>query len=107
MIQSNGTWFGGWRYNNQDNVIEGIGYINGDGLDDLVMSSPWGLTILKLQNNTLTTILIKANGTWFGGWCYNPDNDTINKIADFNGDGHEDILMTSDLGIGIHWQVIH
>ncbi|MBN1975713.1 MAG: VCBS repeat-containing protein [Sedimentisphaerales bacterium] len=101
IIHSNGMWFGGWRYNSDDNVIEGMGDINGDGQDDLVMSSPWGIAVLKLQNDTLATVLLQAKGTWFGGWLYNPDNDTIVQIADFNGDTREDILISSEWGIGI------
>lgn len=101
MAQPNGAWFGAWRYNRQDNVLEGIGDLNGDGRDELLLSSPWGMAALKLQGSTLTTILVRPKGTWFGGWCCNPDNDAVAQVADFNGDGRDDLLMSSPWGIGV------
>lgn len=101
MVQPNGAWFGSWRYNRDENVLEGIGDLDGDGRDDLVLSSPWGIAVLKLQGSTFTTVLARPRDTWFGGWCYNPDEDAVRQVADFNGDGRDDLLMSSPWGIGI------
>lgn len=101
MTQPSGTWFGSWRYSREDNVIEGMGDLDGDGRDDLVLSSPWGLAVLKLQGSTLTAVLARPKGTWFGGWLYDPDNDYVEQIADFNNDARDDLLIRSPWGIGV------
>ena len=65
------------------------------------MTSPWGIGILKLAGNTMTAPMLQPNGTRFGGWLLNTADNQFGPPADFDGDGHPEILVTSPWGIGI------
>jgi len=101
LVEPKGTWFDGWRYNPDDNIIHGVGDFDGNGRDDTLISSPWGIGILTLQGSTLTAVVAEPKGTRFGGWLYNPDDNIIQAIADFDGNGRDDILISSPWGVGI------
>ena len=78
--------------------VIGTGDINGDGRDDLV---------LRRDDGWITDWLGTANG----GFINNGANTalllatdwTISSIADFNGDGREDILLRNDSGWMTNW----
>jgi hypothetical protein len=43
---------------------------------EILVTSPWGIGILKMTGNTLTAPMIAANGTRFDGWLLNTrDNE--------------------------------
>ena len=99
VVGREGSWFGGWRYG-RTNAIRHIGDFNGDGKDDIVVTSYWGIGILTLSGSTFTSIVAQPRHTRFGNWHYG--NDTrIQGVGDFNGDNRDDLLVTSDWGIGI------
>ncbi len=106
FAQPIGTKFGNWTYNSRsqniyDNKIEGTGDFNGDGKADILVSKPYGIAILTLEGSTLNSILVKPNNTGFGEWNYNSGQDKIEAIADFDGDGKDEILISSNWGIGM------
>ena len=43
------------------------GDFDGDGRSEIPVSSPWGLGLLKVSGSTLTSPMMAANGTRFGG----------------------------------------
>jgi hypothetical protein len=101
VLQPNGTRFGGWLFDSRANQIIGFGDMNGDGLDEVLITSAWGIGILVAAGNTFRSLMVSPNDTWFGGWRYNSLNDTIHSISDFDGDGRAEILITSAWGLGI------
>ena len=78
-----------------------IGDLNGDGRAELVVTSPWGLGILEESGATMAGPVVTPNGTRFGGWLLNTADNQFGPLADFDGDGHPEILVTSPWGIGI------
>lgn len=49
---------------------------DGDGHDELLVSSPWGVGVWKLSGSSMTAPMLAPNGTRFGGWLLNTaDND--------------------------------
>ncbi len=48
-----------------------MGDFDGDGKDEILISSPWGMGILKLSGSTMVVPMMAPNGTRFGGWLLN------------------------------------
>ncbi len=101
VCQPNGTRFGGWLLNTADNLIGSIADFDGDGKAEVVITSPWGIGILKLAGNTFTAPFMVPNGTKLGNWTLNTASDTFGPAADFDGDGHAELLVTGLSGMGI------
>jgi VCBS repeat protein len=101
MMAQNGTRFGGWLLNTADNRFDLMADFDGDGKTELLVSSPWGIGILKLSGNTLTPLMMAQNGTRFGGWLLNTADNRFGPIGDFDGDGKAELLVTSPWGIGV------
>jgi len=97
----NGTRFGGWLLNTRDNTFGPAGDFDGDGRVEILVTSPWGVGILKLSGNTLTVPMMQANGTRFGGWLLNTGDNQLGSAADYDGDRRAEILVTSPWGVGI------
>jgi len=104
-IHANEAWFGGWNFDSKVNKIEGKGDFNGDGIDDILITSSWGIGVLTRKGNQWESIAVKPKDTWFGQWRYNASvnrgKDKIEAIADFDGDGKDEILISSSWGIGM------
>src|SRR5918912_870514 len=47
MMAPNGTRFGGWLLNTADNNFGPAGDFDGDGVIEILVTSPWGMGILK------------------------------------------------------------
>ena len=101
MMAPNGTRFGGWLLNTLDNRVGPVADFDGDGKSELLISSPWGIGVLKLSGSTLTALMMAQNGTRFGAWLLNTADNHFDNLADFTGDLKADILVTSPWGIGI------
>jgi hypothetical protein len=101
MMQPNGTRFGGWLLNTADNNFGPAGDFNGDGHAEIVVTSPWGMGILKQGGGTMSALMMAPNGTRFGAWLLNTFDNEIGHAADFDGDGRPEIFIESPWGIGI------
>ena len=51
---------------------------DGDGRAEILVTSPWGIGILKLSGSTLNAPMMAANGTRFGGWLLNTADNQFN-----------------------------
>lgn len=94
-------WIGGWHYNSADNKIVGTGDFDGDKNKDFILYSSWGIGIVTYKNPNWQQLVVKPNGTWFGGWNFNSNQNWILGTGDFNNDKKDDILIQSDWGLGI------
>jgi hypothetical protein len=103
VMAANGTRFeGGWLLGTGDNKFNFSGDFDGDKLSEILVSSPWGIGILKVSGTTITSRVMAANGTRFeGGWLLNTGDNIFNFPGDFDGDKKDDIMISSPWGIGI------
>ncbi|MGH3520985.1 MAG: S8 family serine peptidase, partial [Haloechinothrix sp.] len=101
MMAPNGTRFGGWLLNTADNYFGPVGSFGGDGRAETVVTSPWGLGILRLSGGTMTAPMMAPNGTRFGGWLLNTADNHFGPVGDFDGGGRDGMVVTSPWGIGI------
>jgi hypothetical protein len=101
MMAPNGTRFGGWLLNTADNSFGPVGDFDGDGKAEILVTSPWGIGVLKLAGNTFTVPMMAPNGTRFGGWLLNTGDNFFGPVGDYDGDGKAEILVTSPWGIGM------
>src|SRR4029453_15129447 len=101
MMAPNGTRFGGWLLNTADNVFGPSGDFDGDGQQEILVTSSWGIGIMKLSGSTLTVPMMAPNGTRFGGWLLNTADNSFGPARDYDGDGIAEILVTSPWGVGI------
>ncbi|MDF0665989.1 MAG: FG-GAP-like repeat-containing protein [Nitrospira sp.] len=101
MMAPNGTRFGGWLLNTGDNSFGPVGDFDGDGRIEIVVTSPWGIGILKLSGGSFSVPMMAPNGTRFGGWLLNTADNSFGRAGDFDGDHHAEILVTSPWGVGI------
>ena len=46
----------------------------------------------------MTALMLAPNGTRFGGWLLNTADNHFGPVADFDGDGRAEILVTRPLG---------
>jgi acyl-CoA hydrolase len=101
MMSPNGTRFGGWLLNTADNNFGEAGDYDGDGHAEVLVTSPWGIGILKMAGPTMAAPMMQPNGTRFGGWLLSTVDNQFGPAADYDGDGKVELLVTSPWGIGI------
>jgi len=92
-----GALVGEWRLSIHDKIIA-KGDFNGDGVEDIVVTSEWGIGILSRLRLGLTrewtSLLVKPNGTNFGELRnYQSLSDEILGVGDFNGDKTDEIFV--------------
>ena len=73
MLAANGTLFGGWFLDTSNNNFGEAADYDGGGHAELLVSSPWGLGILKWAGATTTAPMMQPTGTRFGGWLLGAD----------------------------------
>jgi hypothetical protein len=101
MMAPNGTRFGGWLLNTADNRFGPVGDIDGDRHAEILVVSPWGLGVMKLAGSTFNVPMMEPNGFRFGGWLLNTADNQLGTVADYDGDGRDEIFIESPWGIGI------
>jgi hypothetical protein len=75
MMAPNGTRFGEWLLNTADNHFTAVADFDGDRRAEISVTSPWGIGILKLSGSTLTAPMMAPNGTRFGEWLLNTEDN--------------------------------
>ena len=96
----NGTHAGGWVLDSTNNVIRLIADFDGDGRDEIFISSPWGVGVLKLASGTLTSVAMHASGDNIGGYLIKPTN-TFALADNLCGGGDRQIVACDETGIHI------
>jgi hypothetical protein len=100
MMASNGTRFGGWLLSTANDRVRLIGDFDGDGWDELLVSSPWGIGILKRFGGSLSSLAMQPNGASVGGHIVG--NSKTFALADrLQGDIRCQIVVADSAGIHV------
>ena len=89
------------QLNTIDDHFGPVGDFDGDGRDEILVASFWAIGIFKLHGSTVQVPFVVSNGTRVGGWRLNTVNDRFGPVGDFDGDGRDELLVTSPDGLGI------
>ena len=65
----------------------------------MVITSGWGLGLISFERDT--SLFLAPNGTRLGDWLLDTTNDRVRVIADLDGDGLDEIVITSAWGMGV------
>lgn len=101
VMAPNGQSYGGWRLNTLDNRFARLGDLDGDGRAEILVTSPWGMGVLEKSGSTLGSPWLAPNGTRMGGWLLNTADNWLDVVADLDGDGRDEVVVTSPWGIGV------
>jgi hypothetical protein len=95
-----GSATGNWTLAKSHSLV-GVGDLNGDGRDDLIVKSATKLGVLyRGSTGSYGTLNVLTFGTNVGTWPLTAA-DKIVGVADFNGDGRADILIRNDTAFAI------
>ncbi|MGB7983062.1 MAG: hypothetical protein WCF36_19950 [Candidatus Nanopelagicales bacterium] len=98
-----GTMYGchGVQVPTGSRLAQRVGDMDGDRQAEFLVSSPWGIGVLKQSGQTMTAPMMAPNGTRFGGWLLNTADDSLGAVADYSGDGAAEVLVVSPWGVGV------
>ncbi len=99
----------GYVFNASTDIIQGIGDIDNDGVDEIIITHPMGLVILKYAEKRFQLLYSIQNNQKLGNWTYNEaangTKDWGYKIGTFTGNGANELLLISKKGIvTLQWQ---
>jgi hypothetical protein len=77
MLQPNGTRLGNWLFESSQNRLGCAARFAGGSRAGVFVTSPWGVGILELGGNTMTSPMLQPNGTRFGGWLLNTGDNVF------------------------------
>jgi len=102
-VQPNRAWIDGWNFDAALNRVRGVGDLDGDGVDEMIMTSEWGIGVVKFDGTNFRALMTAPRDTWFGGWRYdatvNPGRDIVMDVQNFTGTGKSEVLLWSAWGI--------
>jgi hypothetical protein len=102
-VHPNRAWIDGWNFDAGVNQVRGIGDMDGDTIDEFIITSEWGIGIVKHNGVSFRTLMLAPRDTWLGGWRWdatvNRGRDRIQAVADFTGDGKTEIMVWSSWGV--------
>lgn len=104
-IHPNQAWIDGWNLDSARNRIVGTGDFEGGGRASFVVTSGWGMGILKHDGTRWRQLVGAPRDTWFGAWRWdarvNRTRDVVRAVENFTGSGHAELLVTSSWGMGV------
>ncbi len=101
---ANGQRAGGWVVDTSNNQFLHAGDFDGNGRDEVLATSPWGLGLLALgaaAGGALISPVLAPNGSRLGDWLLNTADNQFPLVGDMNGDGRPELIVTSPWGLGI------
>ncbi|MEP7144289.1 MAG: hypothetical protein ABI707_15500 [Ferruginibacter sp.] len=87
-----GIRYGQWLFNRADNKIQSFGDFDGDVLDEIFISSPWGIGILKWVNGVVVSIAMHINGSSLNGYVVD-NKHVFGSVGNYLGNKNQEIVV--------------
>jgi hypothetical protein len=87
-----GVRYGQWLFNRADNTIQCFGDFDGDGIDEIFISSPWGIGILKWTNNIVTSVGMQINGSNLNGYVVD-NKHVFGYVGNYLANKNQEIVV--------------
>ncbi|MEO6229703.1 MAG: hypothetical protein ABJB11_14660 [Ferruginibacter sp.] len=87
-----GIRYGQWLFNRADNTIQCFGDFDGDGLDEIFITSPWGIGILKWINGMVTSVAMQINGSMINDYVVDNKN-VFGGVGNYLAKGNQEIVV--------------
>lgn len=98
-VGMSGQWLGGWNHSGEE-VLEGVGRFTDGTHESFLLRSPWGLGAIRRWGSYLYASGAARHGATLGAWPF-AATDSIDAIADFDGDGRDELFVRSNTQAGI------
>jgi len=92
-------WLGGWNHSGEE-VLEGAGRFTSTSHESFLLRSPWGLGAIRRWGTYLYVSGAARHGARLGNWNFR-STDSIDAIADFDGDGLDELFVRNNGQAGI------
>ncbi len=86
--------------NTADNSLRLIADLDGDGFDEMVITSPWGLGVLKMVGTNLRSVAMHPNGDNLGGYVVS-NTHTFALSDQIRGGAQQQIVVCDTTGIHV------
>jgi hypothetical protein len=87
-----GVRYGQWLFNRADNTIQCFGDFDGDGLDEIFITSPWGIGMLKWVNNIVTSTGMRINGSNLNGYVVD-NKHVFGSVGNYLANKNQEIIV--------------
>jgi hypothetical protein len=99
----NGDHLGEWWLNLADNNFGPAGYFDGSNRAEILVTSPWGIGILKLNSSNILEPIVMRGNENIGDWLLNTAANQFGPVGNFGGDipRKDEVVITNPSGISI------
>jgi hypothetical protein len=87
-----GIRYGQWLFNRGDNTIQSFGDFDGDGMEEIFISSPWGIGVLKWVNGIVSAIAMQVNGTNVNGYIVD-NKHVFGSVGNYLAHKNQEIVV--------------
>lgn len=78
-----GSYTREWFWQKNTNFVRAVADVNGDGIDELIICSPYSMGIFRYDGKNLKLLENVPNNTYAGSWLFNTNNDTVLASGNF------------------------
>lgn len=91
-----GSWIGGWNFSGNE-TIEAVGDFDGDGDDEFVIRSGWGIGVMRKSGNGFSLVWASPFNRFVGDYLLRSGDEFVGT-GRFGSAARDDLLVHGELG---------